>query len=629
MIFKQILPDIFLYKGSSSGCVLRSGNRAVLIDCPEMPTGLSIIEELKSIGIFEVERIYLTQYRRAFTGQLWREPLLMSSDIISTSAEAEVLSKAGNLWSSVSHRYHRYHALPDRFLPFGSINNIKTMIDGEVHKWNRFSIQLFEIGAFSFGDACYLVEDERYGKILICGAFMNKGGMLRDIFSLQKALPDMMGYHGHMGGFVNWLKGYDRLIKLKFDCVIGSDGEVDNEPYISLNILREKLLRYAQYYAESSAVRYYFPNEFKKAFENYIGFIPPNLIGSIVQMPYGLQRIGETTSYVLISERNKNCILIDCGEKEVVDLLQRWKSEGKICNIDMCWVTHYHDDHLNAIGSLSFVFGCDIVSSLSVAEVCNSPKGYYLPAESDVTSKIHFLPDGYTWRWNEFQLTALHFPGQSLYHSGLIVEHHGYRVLLCGDAFAPTGLDDYCSGNRNLLGNHRGYKLCLKILERYNIDALINEHQSEAFIYSNEYRLFLCNGMDKKEKELRNILGKDPDFGIDDSYIRVYPFEQTIRSGQKMFQLSLHVTGHGTHTIGIQLVLPDGWSAEGPQMVQSNGLTSGSVFFESDGLPKDISLDYNIFPIDSTERGYYYISADCTIDGDYLGSFAHTCIEVI
>jgi hypothetical protein len=81
-------------------------------------------------------------------------------------------------------------------------------------------------------------------------------------------------------------------------------------------------------------------------------------------------------------------------------------------------------------------------------------------------------------RWNEYNLTFHFFPGQTIYHGALLVRRQDEKpVFFIGDAFSPSGIDDYCVLNRNLVGEQQGYMLCLKKLRRIKQDFwLINEH---------------------------------------------------------------------------------------------------------------------------------------------------------
>jgi hypothetical protein len=78
-------------------------------------------------------------------------------------------------------------------------------------------------------------------------------------------------------------------------------------------------------------------------------------------------------------------------------------------------------------------------------------------------SAQHAVPDGQTLRWHEWQFTFWRFPGQTLYHGGLVARRDdGQTYLFVGDSFTPTGMDDYCMQNRNFLREGDGYEYCLR-----------------------------------------------------------------------------------------------------------------------------------------------------------------------
>jgi len=54
------------------------------------------------------------------------------------------------------------------------------------------------------------------------------------------------------------------------------------------------------------------------------------------------------TSFALISDSGA-ALLIDCGQDSVVDTLEQWMADKMIASVEGCWVTHYHDDHVDAL----------------------------------------------------------------------------------------------------------------------------------------------------------------------------------------------------------------------------------------------------------------------------------------
>ena len=607
---KKITEHIYAWQGSVWGGVLRKDGQALLIDAPEFCQ----IPRLQE----QVDGILLTQHRRPHSGGVayWNGP------VWTTAEEASLLESADKVWNSAHGKYHRYGCIPDRFSPFERIKAERILEDGEVISWRGMTITVVKFAALSHGDCGYIVEDEGK-KVFFCGGLAMAGGKIREVYSFQKALPDMMAYHGYMAGLVDWCKGMERVKALAPDVMVPAYGEVENTPIESLCLLEKRLRAYADAYVNGSAVRYYFPEEFHKGFEVPMGMTEAPYTCAIGTHPGWLRRIGETTSY-LITAPSGRAILIDTGDREAIDYVLQAKAEGRITHLDACWITHAHDDHLNTAWMLVHEFDCDLITTAAVAEVCSQPAAWFLPALPDCNLKFKVLEDGTQWDWEDFRLTAMHLPGQCIAHSGLLVEKDGEKVLLCGDSFAPTGLDDYCAENRNLTGKDRGYDLCVKLLRKYGVQQLVNEHQSDPFIYDEAYLTHLETTMAEREVCLTQLLPGDIGFGVDPQWLRAWPMEQTVTEGAPM-RISAQVTSHGDHTIRIAPNIP--WQEERPQaIVHTHGLTSGTVMEGSESCPPDSWVHFNLT---APQKGAYQIPYEVWLDDDYMGSYVNCMVQVI
>lgn len=607
---KKITEHIYAWQGSVWGGVLRKDGHALLIDAPEFCQ----IPRLQE----QVDGILLTQHRRPHSGGVgyWNGP------VWTTAEEANLLESADKVWNSAHGKYHRYGCIPDRFSPFESVNTERILEDGEVISWRGMTITVVKFAALSHGDCGYIVEDEGK-KVFFCGGLAMARGKIREVYSFQKALPDMMAYHGYMAGLVDWCKGMERVKALAPDVMVPAYGEVENTPIESLCLLEKRLRAYADAYVKGSAVRYYFPEEFHKGFEVPMGMTEAPYTCAIGTHPGWLRRIGETTSY-LITAPSGRAILIDTGDREAIDYVLQAKAEGRITHLDACWITHAHDDHLNTAWMLVHEFDCDLITTAAVAEVCSQPAAWFLPALPDCNLKFQVLEDGTQWDWEDFRLTAMHLPGQCIAHSGLLVEKDGEKVLLCGDSFAPTGLDDYCAENRNLTGKDRGYDLCVKLLRKYGVQQLVNEHQSDPFIYDEAYLTHLETTMAEREACLTQLLPGDIGFGVDPQWLRAWPMEQTVTEGSPM-RISAQVTSHGDHTIRIAPNIP--WQEERPQaIVHTHGLTSGTVMEGSESCPPDSWVHFNLT---APQKGTYQIPYEVWLDDDYMGSYVNCLVQVI
>ena len=149
------------------------------------------------------------------------------------------------------------------------------------------------------------------------------------------------------------------------------------------------------------------------------------------------------------------------------------------------------------------------------------------------------MKEGETWRWHEFTLTAFHFPGQTYYHSGLLVEGHGTKVFFAGDSGSPAGVDDHCCPNRVLLGAAKGFRRCIAIWRQTRPDYVLNEHQERAFCFTEAELAYMDDMLAQRQRLLADMLPwSDVNFGLDEHWCRVYPYEQTVAAGSRSPRVS-------------------------------------------------------------------------------------------
>src|SRR5207247_7403710 len=143
----------------------------------------------------------------------------------------------------------------------------------------------------------------------------------------------------------------------------------------------------------------------------------------------------------------------------------------------------------------------------------------------------HPMEDEATLEWKGFKLTAYHFPGQTLYHDGLLAEKDGFKVFFTGDSVTNWGVDDYCSQNRCFLGPRAGYQKCFQILLRTNPDMLVAAHWGPEPV-TTEYVRKTVSLFEDREKLFGRLFPHDNvNFGLDPSWISAYPYRQSVLPG--------------------------------------------------------------------------------------------------
>jgi hypothetical protein len=212
------------------------------------------------------------------------------------------------------------------------------------------------------------------------------------------------------------------------------------------------------------------------------------------------------------------------------------------------------------------------------------------------------MPEAHKMRWKELTFTFHDLPGQTIYHDALLVEKdNAEKIFFIGDSFTPSGIDDYCLLNRNLLHESTGYFYCLSLLRKSPSGTLlINQHVIEPFSFNDRQLDHMTETLTKRKALLAELFPWDePNYGIDERWIRFYPYGAKAKPGQTI-QISLKAFNHSevSRTFTVALNLPAGF----------------------DAIPKTASVtvpprteqqvDFNLLVGASIDPGTYVLTAD-------------------
>jgi glyoxylase-like metal-dependent hydrolase (beta-lactamase superfamily II) len=266
------------------------------------------------------------------------------------------------------------------------------------------------------------------------------------------------------------------------------------------------------------------------------------------------------TSWILRSETGA-VLVMDCGSQEVIDTLRQQLESGEITAVEGLWITHYHHDHVDAAPAFQQAFDCPTIADETLAAVIAHPLDWRLPCNSPFVVPVdHVTRAGERWQWHEFTLTAYPFPGQTLYHDGLLVEGAGLRMFFAGDSFTPAGIDDYCAQNRNFLGAGVGFDQCLALMEELQPAMIFNEHVDVAFDFTPEEIRFMRENLMRRESLFGALFPwEHANFGLDE-WVRCLPYEQNGYPGA-MLTILVSITNHAAEArqVTCELVPPPCW----------------------------------------------------------------------
>ncbi|MFN2133975.1 MAG: MBL fold metallo-hydrolase [Anaerolineae bacterium] len=591
----RLARDLYVHHGAINVGILRDDRRALLIDCGDG----DVASTLQDLGIDVAAKVVFTHHHRDQASG-FQEIAGQAARVGVPASEAELFCDVQRLWDDPTQRWHLYDARPSLLLA-ASIPVHERYIEGDTLTWGGSSITVLETPGHTDGSVSYLVQtpgEQGEQSFLFCGDAIYGDGQVWNLYSLQKGF-ETRDYHGFMGDRARLEQSLHKMVALGAEAWVPSHGNIVTGPAQAAALLVERLDACYEQYVAIAALRHYFPSLFRE-YEHLPGSLP---FDDGLPVPGFLEHLG--TTWVISSEAGP-AFAIDCGTEQVVQELEAMTSRGEIGSLEWLWVTHYHDDHVDAIPAFVRQFGCPVVAEAHVAEVIERPLAWRLPCISPVRVPVDsVVAHRETWTWHEFQITAFHLPGQTLYHGGLLLEGRGHRILFAGDSFTMAGIDDYCAGNRNWLGSGVGFDACLAAVEATMPDLIVNNHVDRAFRFSlTDCQLMRAN-LAARERSFGELIAWDhPNYGLDEHWIRCDPYEQHVAPGT-CTRLSVVCTNHSSteRSLSCYPVLPTGWDGQCQERAtQIQPKTEGALEFHVE-IPERALPGRQVIPVQVTYGG--------------------------
>ena len=517
--------------GVNAGLLQKDG-RGFLIDCHRGCTR----DLIRSLGVAELTGILLTQHRRDLIDGLssWLEERV---PVYCSAAVADILEKAGDRWTDPDFRWRRFARMtPDLAMPIENVAVTFRVSPGDTLNTNGLLLHIIDAEGSCPGALAGLVESG-HSRFLFSSTAAMAGGKLRDLWTLQKGFGQITDYHGILGAAPELQRTWQRFKAAQPDLLVPAFGPLEKDPSVCLERLRNRLTGLQKNIVYASALNHYFPD----LYQSWQADWPRFPKAETLPLPPFIRRL-EGPAFLLVSQ-DGYAFLIDCGLPQIAEILHQEIQSGLIKGLEGVWISHMHYDHTEGLACLATLFDCPVYASRLTADTLCHPDRYFIPCQYPEPFAVTGLADQTVFTWRGFTLTAFEFPGQTLYHGGLLVEGQGRRVLFAGDSFSATGLDDYCPQNRVLPGPGRGMRLCLDRIRSYQPDCLINQHQTQAFRFSEDQWQALKKNLLERELLTEQITGQAAGWAWDDAWCRVVPFEQTAAPGS-LVQVTVEMTNH-------------------------------------------------------------------------------------
>lgn len=543
--------------------------------------------------------------------------------VVGPLKEADFLMHPEQFWSDLREkRFHDYAQQTTRW-PVQPISLSRSVKGGDVLNWQGLSIRVLDTPGYTRGSISYLVELAGK-KIAFTGDLIRGDGKLQDLFSLQDAIPEAKvgGYHGWAGRLGDLMQSLDRLADEKPNLLVPARGQVILDPQMAIERLQDRIRAVYANYLSIDALRWYFKDEHIRAKAQRV--LGPDATVEWMPMAETLQlpkEIVAISNSRLILSADGSGFLVDCGGTGILDELRKLRSAGKLKSIDHVFVTHYHDDHTDALPKLVAEFGAKVHACGSLVDLLEHPGDYRLPCLTKnptlVTAKHQ---DRDTWEWKEFRLKILDYPGQTLHHNALLVQQSGgWCALFVGDSFTPSGIDDYCLQNRNFLHEGQGFLRCLDQLGTLpNGTFLINQHVEPAFRFTPTQVSQMRETLRRRLPLLKELFAfDDPNYGLDDNWAFLHPYWIVARAGESA-EVTLRVTNHSLEkrTFRVSFHSPKGWKLSASKSVRVAPRVDGIVRVNL-RLPLDVS------------PGIHVLTADIAWDGGDLREWTEAVVKVL
>ena len=542
--------------------------------------------------------------------------------VIAPEAERALIETPEQFWGEFQQkRFHDYAQQTTKVLARG-IKVDRWVSEGDTIDLGEVVLDVLETPGFTRGSVSYVARSEER-TIVFSGDLIAGPGKLLDIYSYQDAIEEanIRGYHGYGGRFAALLASIEKVKALKPDVLVPARGEIIHRPIQALDKLSQRVKTLYRSYLSTSALNWYFKEE-------RMGQCAERILGSQAEfslMPYSSYEDTpdwiwvKGTSRLIISETGHS-LLVDCGNTGVIDGVKELLEAGVVNKVDGIFVTHYHDDHTDAVQQASEEFDCPVFAVQNYVDILRNPGNYHMPCLhhtpiEEVVPKQH----GDIMEFHEFKLTFRVFPGQTFYHGALLVEQPNKTpVFFVGDAFSPSGMDDYCVLNRNLMHKDDGFLFCLRQIRALGENYwLINEHIPHVFRFSKNELDTLERGFVKRIDTVRSLtVWDDPNYAVDEQWAVLYPYGLRGKSGMT-HEFNVVITNHSSkrRDYDVQFRLPEG--AELVSATRATKVSAGAlaVVRAKIRLPED--------------SGHYLIRADIKSDGIDVRDWVESTVTVV
>ena len=552
---QKISPSVRVTSGAINGIFIeRNGRTLVVYGDP--------VKEIK-----KADMVLFTHFRRDV---VWAGRTLVErgSQAIVPAKEKPYFVKGDSIWLNFTKaRFHDY-ANQTTKIGISPLQVHQFVKGGEIIKWRDIDFKVLSTPGYTRGSVSYLADiDEK--RFAFTGDLIFDDGKLFDLYSFQDSLRGIDGYHGYAARLGQLIVSLQLIADQKPDFLIPCRGPIIKDPDVAIQKLITRIRSLYQSYLSITAQRWNHTDRMITLTNHLLG--SPNVVdwmpfASVIKdkTPSWYQHINNSN---LIMANDSAAFLIDCGSKQSFDALLKLKRSGRLKRLDGMFITHYHDDHTDLVNDIVKEFGCPVYVTKELKGILENPGAYHMPCLTNrPIQNLTIMQEGQEISWKDFKLTFFYFPGQTLYHDGLLCEKsNGEAIFFTGDSFTPAGIDDYCFQNRNFLHPETGYLYCLDFLKKLPQDVLLsNQHLKPLFTFSRQQLDHMTMVLQKRNSILKELLPWDNiNYGTDEQWMSLYPHGINSEPGRTV-EFTFKIFNHSdvAKTYNVEINSPAGFKID-------------------------------------------------------------------
>jgi glyoxylase-like metal-dependent hydrolase (beta-lactamase superfamily II) len=522
---QEISTDVRITAGAVNGVFIeRDGKTLVVYGDPK--------GELK-----KADMVLFTHFRRDVIGA-GRTLVAKGAAAVAPAAQREYFTKGDSIWMEIARKQFREHSNRTTKIAALPINVNRFVKGGETLQWQDLKIKVLNTPGYTRGSVSYFtsIDNKRFAFV---GDLIYGDGKLFDLYSFQDSLKGGIdGNHGYAARLGHLIKSLQLIAAEKPDIMVPARGPVITNPDEAIKKLIQRIHKLYQNYLSITAQRWNHTDRMITLSKHVLGeaacvdWMP---FASVIQNTPPSWYKHQNCANLVIADDGA-AFMIDCGTKKDLDEVRKLKASGRIKSLDGIFITHYHYDHTDFVNDAVKEFGCPVYVTQELKGILEDPGAYHMPSmTSGGIPNLTIMKEGQKMSWKDFEMTFVYFPGQTLYHDGLLMEKsNGEAVFFTGDSFTPAGIDDYCFQNRNILHEGTGYLYCLDVLKKLPANVMLsNQHIKPLFRFSPQQLEHMTTILRERNAIIKDLLPwDDVNYGTDDQWVWVFPYGQKTKPGE-------------------------------------------------------------------------------------------------